>query len=165
MKYIISALFVFGCAYANAGLKVGDPAPCLSLKTVNSAGVSTMTSTCQSQASGKKLVLDFFATWCHYCVENLPVFEAMAAAHGDVAEFRIMGLDEKAKPLEDFFKVRDTSKYQVVYDQQNVSVDPFAVEGTPTTVVIGSDGKVKLIHLGTIESAQERKSVEDAITK
>ena len=167
MRYIISALIAFGFAgSANAaGIKVGDKAPCITINTKDAAGVTTATSTCQSNPSGKKLVLDFFATWCRYCVSNLPVFENLAKNHHDAAEFRIVGLDDQAAPLDAFFKARNTSSYKVMYDMKSESADAFGIEGTPTTVVIGKDGKVELIHVGTMETAQEIKEVEDAIVR
>lgn len=166
MKFSIVALFLFtSFAGFAAPIQPGATAPCVSLDQVDKAGNKSTQSTCASSPAGKKIVLEFFATWCRYCVSNLPKFEELAKKHNAVADFRILGLDDQPEPLEQYFAPRAMEGYAVAFDMQAASADAFGVEGIPSLYVIGADGKVVLFHEGTIETEAEMQAVEDAITR
>jgi len=164
MRLFAFALIIFAGSFATAvPLDVGQDAPCITLPQVDKAGNKSNQSTCASNPTGKKVVVEFFATWCGYCVQNLPVFEKLAKDHSDKADFRILGLDNTTAPLERFFANKTLDGYSVAFDPQNLSSDAFAIDGTPSLYVIGTDGKIVLYHLGTMETPEEIKAVEDAI--
>ena len=48
-------------------------------------------------ASGKTIVVDFFATWCGPCKMLAPIFESAAAKAGDKAEFGKVDIDTETK--------------------------------------------------------------------
>ncbi len=166
MKFLaIVLLLVAGSLSHAVPLDVGQDAPCITLPQVDKAGNKSNQSTCASNPTGRKVVVEFFATWCGYCVNNLPVFEKLAKDHSDKADFRILGLDNTTAPLEQFFAGRAMDGYSVAFDPQNLSSDAFAIRGTPSIYVLGTDGKIVLFHEGTMETAEEIKTVEDAIVQ
>ncbi len=165
MKAIAIAILLLGFsgAVSAATLNVGDQAPCITLQQLDSTGTMTDVSTCAATMQGKKIVLDFFATWCGFCIENMPNWEALSAKYSSKAEFRIMGLDEDPAELSKYFAGKDLANYSVVFDSKLVSAEPFGIEGIPTTVVIGTDGKIQFIHVGTFETPEQLKELEDIL--
>ncbi|MGE4131314.1 MAG: TlpA family protein disulfide reductase [Bdellovibrionales bacterium] len=164
MKALAIALLMISSTVTWAApLQAGETAPCVTLPQVDKDGNKSTQSTCASQASGKKIVLEFFATWCGYCKQNLPVFESIAAKLQDKADFRVVGIDETTEPLEQYFAGRTMDGYSLAFDPQFSSVEAFGIEGTPSIYVIGTDGKIVLFHEGTMETPEEIQQVEDAI--
>lgn len=102
---------------------------------------------------GKKaIILNFFATWCDPCKEEMPELVRFAEKHKD-EPFLLIGVD--ADEREDV--VRDFQKtYRVTYP---IAVDKggaqraYAVRSYPTTVFIGADGLIHLYEIGPIANA------------
>lgn len=57
-------------------LLVGDPAPDFSLPDLDGNVVSL------SNYRGRAVLLNFWATWCHYCIEEFPLIQAYAESYG-----------------------------------------------------------------------------------
>lgn len=142
---------------------VGDTAPCITLDHLNYNGTETQRSTCKGEHSNQNLVLTFFATWCEYCVADLPTFTKIATKFKGQAIFRLIGVDKEAD-VRSYFKGKDFSSFEIGFDPDLKTVDAFNLEGTPTLVVIGPDGKVKYVYVGEIVPADEQ-TVENNILK
>ena len=143
-------------------LKAGDTAPCLKINTLQSDGKTVQKSTCDSSLAGKKLVLEFFSTTCQVCVEKLPFFESMASKLGSKAVFRIMDIDSDLKIIQNFFRSRNTSKYEIGLDLAGDSIDAFKLEVTPTIAVIGN-GKIIYLQEGFTSEADEEENLRKAL--
>ncbi len=52
--------------------------------------------------------------------------------------------------------------YLVLVDAQNQTPDLYNVEGVPTNVVIGRDGKIRYLRAGFLEG-ELRKAIEEAL--
>ena len=164
MKAILffAAVFIVSSAQAKVTVKPGEPAPCVTITQMDVKGEASRSS-CETSVAGKNLVLEFFATDCHWCVQNLPVFEGFAAKFKGRASFRVVGEDKDPNLLRAFFGKRDFSNYEVAFDCESKVYDAFGIRGTPTLIVIGPNKKVKYVHLGTVESPAEIAEAEAAI--
>ena len=88
---------------------VGAPAPAFELGAVGGGQQSL------AAHSGKVVIVDFWATWCHPCKQSFPAYQALSQRLG--AELAIVGIsqDDDDKGIAAF--VADTgAKFPVVWD-------------------------------------------------
>jgi thiol-disulfide isomerase/thioredoxin len=103
-------------------------------------------------ASGKILVLDFFATWCSPCLAELPELERLRAdlqPNRDI-EFVLIGTNKGGDTPERVraFAQRRHLSLPVAFDPEQRTIRAFRVNGFPTLVVIDRIGHVRLTHSG-----------------
>ncbi len=103
---------------------------------------------------GKKIIiLNFFATWCGPCKEEMPEINRFYENHKG-EPFILIGIDadEKLDKVKDFIKDFHV-KFPVGIDRDNKIQKIFTVTGFPTTVFIGADGIVHIYEIGPIMNA------------
>ena len=117
-----------------------------------------------SQWRGRLLVVNFWATWCAPCREEMPMFVQAQAAHG------AKGLQFVGIAVDDAVKVRQFAKeiglnYPALiggYGAMEMSKTlGNSVMALPFTIVIGPKGDVVLTQLGPVRAAQLERLVAD----
>jgi cytochrome c biogenesis protein CcmG, thiol:disulfide interchange protein DsbE len=127
----------------NGGPQVGDVAPDFTLKTFDGKSVSL------SDYRGEPVVLNFWASYCHPCREEFPLFREQLAEHP--GEFVVLGVD--AKDIEsDAEKFAEDQKatWPIVFDASNDVAKAYGVAAVPQTFFIRPDGTVALRYYAQI---------------
>ncbi len=109
--------------------------------------------TFSEQAGKKVIILNFFATWCGPCKEEMPEFVKYFEKHRD-ERFLMIGIDadEPESLVRDF--IRDYGvTYPVAIDRGGKLQKFFSVRAYPTTIFIGADGIVHIYEVGQIRNA------------
>lgn len=105
------------------------------------------------QVGKKTIVLNFFATWCGPCVEELPELNRFYLEHRDEG-FVLVGIDvEEKEDLVRSFVGEHHLGYPVIADSEGALKKLFGVESFPTSVFIGADGKIALYEMGGLANA------------
>ena len=113
---------------------IGKSAPEFELRTVDGKLVRL------TELRGKVVVLDFWATWCLACVEELPILEQLQAekAMSDVALFGVT--EESATDVRGWLSEYKRS-FVTLVDAKSTFGD-FGIKPIPTLVVINRQGLV-----------------------
>lgn len=99
------------------------------------------------------VVLNFFATWCGPCKAEMPELGRFVERRRG-QPFLLIGIDAEEK--EDLVKafLRDLPvPFPVGIDASGELQKSFGVEAYPTTIAIGSDGRIQLYQSGAILNA------------
>ncbi|HBA82776.1 MAG TPA: hypothetical protein DCZ95_01660 [Verrucomicrobia bacterium] len=103
---------------------------------------------------GKKVViLNFFATWCGPCKEEMPELQAYQLKHRE-DPLLMLGINVDEKPeLVDAFWNEWKLTFSVGIDTNSLIAAQYGVQSYPTTVLIGMDGRISLFQIGGIANA------------
>jgi len=101
-----------------------------------------------SDYRGKVVLLDFWATWCDPCREEIPQFVELQNKFGDQG-FQIIGvsMDDGPEPVRDFSR-QFKMNYPVVMGNAQIGELYGGVLGLPIAFVVGSDGRIYSKHIG-----------------
>lgn len=127
----------------NVSPLVGKPAPAVQGELLDGSKFSL-----EEHSAKNVVLLDFWATWCGPCVEELPVLMKLAEEfkHKGVVLYAV-NEEEDAETIGKFLQAKNW-KLNVVLDADGKHGSAFAVSGIPQLVVIGRDGKVRHVHVG-----------------
>ncbi|MBX5467325.1 MAG: TlpA family protein disulfide reductase [Firmicutes bacterium] len=129
-----------------APLSVGQPAPAFALETAEGTTVSL------AALRGRPVILNFWATWCPWCKQELPAFESVKRRYG--SRIALYGVDIQESPSTVRAWLRHHRlDYPVLLDTTGGVAAAYAVEAVPTTVFIGPDGRIAAIHTGAFSGA------------
>jgi peroxiredoxin len=105
-----------------------------------------------SEWRGKVLVVNYWASWCRPCVEEMPIFSRLNshyAAWG--VQFVGIGLDE-AEKMQAFVETTPVS-YPLLVAGTGSTIPALQVKGLPYTVVIDRAGRLDFTRLGRLDEA------------
>ena len=110
-----------------------------------------------AQWQGKTLVINFWATWCTPCVEEMPELSKLQIENSKVQVIGI-GIDSPANISAFANKLKIAYPVYVAGMSGTDLARQFgnSAGGLPYTVVIGADGQVKKTYLGRLKYQQLR---------
>jgi cytochrome c biogenesis protein CcmG/thiol:disulfide interchange protein DsbE len=152
---VLAALL--GCAAARAPNRA--PSPALGQR-VDDLGAPDLAGreVRVGDAAGRVRVVDFWASWCEPCREQLPLLERLAREHGTGLMVYAISFDDERTPL-DAFLARIPVSFPVLWDRAGDKLgERLAIRRLPTTWVIDRAGVVRAVHVG-FDAAEGEKLV------
>jgi thiol-disulfide isomerase/thioredoxin len=154
-------------ASAKVDASGGAPAPELTLKDLDGKDVSL------SQYKGKVVLVNFWATWCDPCREEIPWLIEMQEKYADRG-FTVLGvaMDDEGRSVVAPFVQKERFAANGVKSQMNYPIligndaaaDKFGgLLGYPTSVLIGRDGKIQKRVTGLIPYPEIGKTIESQL--
>jgi peroxiredoxin len=132
---------------ASTLVSVGEPAPDFGLTTIDGDEFRL------SDARGRVVMVNFFATWCGPCRQELPHVESIWQRYRDRPDFRlvVIGREESDDAVREFRSEQGFS-FPMAADPERAVYSLFATESIPRTLIIAPDGTVAYSQTGFIQA-------------
>jgi thiol-disulfide isomerase/thioredoxin len=118
-------------------------------------------------ADGRPLVVNFWATWCPYCVEELPDFQGIVADYGDRVSFAFVdvtdGSRETVEGAASFLEENGFADLPAYYDTELAAATEYGASSLPTTVVVDGEGQIVSVSAGMIDPILLRGTLEQMV--
>jgi len=116
---------------------------------------------------GKVVLLNFWATWCAPCREEMPSMESLRDSLQD-RPFAVLAVNvgEGERAARDFGE-KMALRFPILLDRDMTTTRAWSARVLPASYVIGPDGKVAYSHLGVIDwnSPQVKTALERLMPK
>ncbi|HEU4328292.1 MAG TPA: TlpA disulfide reductase family protein [Roseiflexaceae bacterium] len=119
----------------------GEPAPDFQYTMADGSSVRL------SELRGKKVLINFWATWCEPCRSEMPDLEKAAQTYGDSLAVIGVNKGEQADVFPAFLGEIPVSFPLVANPEGDIALAYGVVSGIPQTVFVNSDGTVASRHL------------------
>ena len=105
-----------------------------------------------SELRGQVVMVNFWATWCAPCEEELPVFNRL------YEKYRLMGLEilgvsiDKSPSAAAEFGRRLGLNFPILFDPSGSLSEKYRITSMPSTAVVAKDGTIRYVHRGFLPS-------------
>ena len=155
MRFLVIFIFVISIAIANEApniknvvinnkLKIYDEITFLD----NSKKIVKL-----SDYRGNLVLLNFWATWCAPCKEEMPSLDALKG-NSELDNIEIFPINigkDSFKKSEKFFEELNIKNLNVYYDNPKTLAKALKLRGVPTTILFNKDGKEFARIIGSID--------------
>ncbi len=114
-----------------------------------------------SDYRGKPVVLNFWATWCYYCKEEMPEFQKAYEKYPEVQFLMVNatdGVQESKAAAKDYISWEGFS-FDVFFDTRLEATNAYYITGLPATFFIDSKGNL----VASSNGALDLKTLEEGI--
>lgn len=147
---LLAAATLSGCGLANdevqSGAQAGMRLPDTEFTRLDGAKIKL------SALRGKPVVINFWATWCGPCLEEIPLLQA-AYANTQGQRFELIAITEESQATVSAFATANALQLPIALDPNGHAMQRYHVQGIPTTFFLDSAGLVVVRHTGTLTPA------------
>lgn len=115
---------------------------------------------------GKYVLLDFWATWCAPCIEEIPTLRKLYEKTSK-SNFEIISIvgDSPIESLEQLIKKHSISWPQIISNDLNLIKEKYHINGYPTTYLLNPEGEIIAKNLRAKDLKDKiRKLIDQQIT-
>jgi len=101
-----------------------------------------------SDLRGQVVMINFWATWCGPCRQEMPLLEQIHAKYEPLG-FTLLGVN--VEPDSEEARAWLTTvpvTFPILFDRDNAVSESFGVEAMPSSVLIDREGRVRHVHRG-----------------
>lgn len=149
VTFITLALALAALAFAQ---RAGDAAPAFTLVDAHGEAVQP------EDYRGGPLLINFWATWCGPCKEELPLFQE-AYQDTDGLQVLLINMGEERDTAQNYLEEQQVDLRTAVDPYAGAGADAeetgavarrYRVLGLPTTVFVGPDGVIRDVRIGQV---------------
>ncbi len=138
----------------------GLSAPAFSVKTFDGEPVVL------DELRGSVVMLDFWATWCPSCRQEMPMLISVANKYRNKhVRFVAMSQDDsngQREALQEYFYHQSDVKPFVALGNQSLG-DRYKIEALPTLVIIDQSGKIRFREVGATDESTVSAALDRAL--
>ena len=94
------------------------------------------------------IILNFWATWCQYCIKEMPLLDEMDK-RDDITVLAV-SVGEEKKLVEDYI-AENGYEFEVFLDEDSTLASTFGVTGFPTSVFMGKNLELYYVYPGMLD--------------
>jgi len=115
-----------------------------------------------SEFFGKPIVLNFWTTWCRFCVLEMPYFENLYRDMGDTVHVIKLNVRE-SRAVVDNFMYTNGHTFPLYFDIEDSGMRAFGVQGFPATFFINADGYVTAMARGALDESSLQQGLDSIL--
>ena len=125
-------------------LTSNDEAPDFTLNDLNGKPLTL------SSLRGKYVILDFWGSWCGWCIKGMPKMKEYYAKYADNLEILGVDCNDTLEKWKGAVAKHELPWLHVYWDKEKGDnpIELYGVQGFPTKVVVNPEGKVAKIIVG-----------------
>ena len=103
--------------------------------------------------NGNLLLLNFWATWCAPCKEEMPSLDRLQV-NQNLSNLKIFAINmsqENKQKVDSFFEDLNIKNFDPYFDAPTTLAKTFSLRGVPTSILIDKDGKEFARIMGSID--------------
>ncbi|WP_079509089.1 redoxin domain-containing protein [Mesobacillus jeotgali] len=133
----------------STGIDAGMMAPSFTLKNLRGEEVDL------KNYRGKKVMINFWATWCPPCKKEMPAMEELYKNYSQEVEILAINLDP-ANDVKTFVKENNLT-FPILLDELASTQQTYQVVSIPTTFIIDEKGQILKKHIGSMTYEQMKE--------
>lgn len=142
VKFLASLLLAVASGTGLPAIHYGAPPPDFIVRTAQ--GNERL-----SALRGKPIVINFWASWCPPCTDELPDFERLAQTYGTKVMVVTVDWNEQPGVAAGYLRSRGIT-LPVVTDEQSDIYKAYSLFEVPDTLVLDSQGNVTYVSVGEL---------------
>jgi len=122
--------------------RADGPAPDFTLQSREGVSVSL------SELRGEVVLINFWASWCGPCRQEMPLLEALYQRYAALG-FTMLGVNTDEDPANAEQMLADNPvSFPILYDSSNEVTRLYEVIAMPSTVLVDRAGNIRYLHKG-----------------
>lgn len=127
-----------------------ETAPDFTLKTQSGENLRL------EEQRGKVVMINFWASWCAPCREEMPLLEEIYDRYKDTG-FTLFGINVEQNPEAAHKFLEDVGvSFPILFDTESQVSRDYHVNAMPTTVMVDRDGEVRYVNRGFRPGDEEK---------
>ena len=141
-RSILAAALLTLSLTAGAAPPAPAPAPDFALPSRDGSEVRL------SDLKGQVVMINFWATWCGPCRQEMPLLEQLRARYEPLG-FTLLGVNVEPDPAAASAWLKGVPvTFPILFDTRNAVAESFGVQGMPSSVFVDREGRVRYVHRG-----------------
>ena len=141
-RYIMMLALCIGLTSTASAQAAKNIAPDFTLKSETGKNLKL------SELRGKVIMINFWASWCGPCRQEMPVLDQLYK-HYRPLDFTVLGVNVEQNPDDAKSLLKDVSvSFPILFDKENKVSKLYNIKGMPSTVLVDRDGNVRYVHIG-----------------
>lgn len=156
---VLLALIALGYVWLTrnppVGPFVGEQAPPFDLVALDGSAFTI------ESLEGRPIFINFWATWCPPCLEEMPIIQRMYEKYGEA--LAIVAVTDEPIPIARPYVAEHSYTFPVFVDPGGRMSGDYLVQALPTSLFIDASGVIRARHIGQLTEEQMEAYIQKVL--